>query len=110
MAANNHTARVAVPSSFYKILAFTSSDGSVDTLTVVLPHNQANPNGPIAVQYLQSHVTSIADIERRTGLSFFPTHPIIHESSTLWAFDQSKMPSSLCHALPTPNFDALWQH
>jgi DNA/RNA endonuclease G (NUC1) len=110
MVANNHSARVAVPTGFYKIVAFVDPDGSVESLTFVLPHNQANPTGPNAVQYLQNHVTSLADIERRTGLGFFPAHPVIHESSALWAFDQQKMPGSLCHALPTPKFDALWQH
>lgn len=110
MNANNHTNLVAIPTAFYKIVSSQNTDGTVETLTIVLPHNQANPDRNDALAYLQNHITTVGDIEHRTGLGFFPQHPVIHEAITLWPFDQSKMPNSLCHAVPDPAFEQIWQH
>jgi hypothetical protein len=74
-----------------------------------MPHNQANPNGDAAVSYLQAHVTSLAEISRRTGLSLFPAEPVLREGRQLWPFDRARMPNSLCYDPPRADFDALWQ-
>lgn len=99
--------RVAIPTSFYKIIAAVHEDGSLETLTIVMPHNQANPQGDEAVEYLSSHVTSITDIEQRTGLELFPAAPVINERASLWAIDQ--LPNSLCSDPPRSEFEAIWE-
>jgi endonuclease G len=99
MQSNNHKARVAVPSAFYKIAAFVRPDGGVETVSVLLPHDTSNPTGPAALTYLNAHVTKIAAIERLTGLHLFAGAKGVHESDTLWPFDGYK-PQSLCHAKP----------
>ena len=101
MQSNNHKARVAVPSAFYKIAAFVGPDGGVETVTVLLPHDTSNPTGPAALEYLNAHVTKIATIEGLTGLRLFAGAKGVHESGTLWPFDGYK-PQSLCHAKAPP--------
>jgi len=97
MQSNNHKARVAVPSAFYKIAAYVRPDGGVETVTVLLPHDTSNPNGPAAVDYLNAHVSDLGTIRKLTGLRIFPAATNLHESKTLWPFDGYK-PQSLCHA------------
>lgn len=97
MQSNNHKARVAVPSAFYKIAAYARPDGTVETVTVLLPHDTSNPTGAQALNYLNAHITDLATIRRLTGLTLFPTARAVHESRTLWAFEGYK-PQSLCHA------------
>jgi len=87
--------RVAVPSHFYKVIAVVRPDGEVDTLSVLMPHDDANPDGPAALRYLQEHVTTIAAIERVSGLDLFRTRAIVRESPTLWPF-RGRQPRSLC--------------
>lgn len=107
MKSKNKLARVAIPTSFYKIIAAVGSDGSVETLSILMPHNQANPAGDAAVEYLTNHITSITDIERRTGFDFFPTGPVINERASLWPI--SALPNSLCRDPPRQDFDAIWE-
>lgn len=97
MQSNNHKARVAVPSAFYKIAAYARPDGAVETVAVLLPHDTSNPTGPAALDYLNAHVTDLATIEHLTGLRFFAGAKAVHESTALWPFDGYK-PQSLCHA------------
>jgi DNA/RNA endonuclease G (NUC1) len=99
MQSNNRKARVAIPSAFYKIAAFTRPDGGVETVSVLLPHDTSNPTGAAALDYLNAHVTTVATIERLTGLHLFAGAPHVHESAALWPFDGYK-PQSLCHAKP----------
>jgi endonuclease G, mitochondrial len=108
MVSNNKKRRVAVPTAFFKVVAAENDDGSVDTLAFIMPHNQQNPNGDEAVAYLQAHVTTLADVTQRTGLSLFPSQPTVREAQQLWPFQRSKMPNSLCHDPPRAAFDALW--
>lgn len=107
MRSRNKRSRVAIPTSFYKILAAAGSDGSVETLTVLMPHNQANPTGNDAVEYLINHITSISDIEHRTGLDFFPASPAINERASLWPI--TELPNSLCRDPPRQDFEAIWR-
>jgi DNA/RNA endonuclease G (NUC1) len=97
MKSNNGKQRVAVPSAFYKIVAFQGADGKVETLSFLLPHDTSNPNGDAALAYLTSHVTNLAALERLSGLDLFPKARQVHESTSLWEFDGYK-PQSLCHA------------
>ena len=107
MRSKNKRTRVARPTSFYKIIAEVVSDGSLETLTIMMPHNQANPTGNLAVEYLTSHITSISDVERRTGLDFFPSLPTINERASLWPI--TELPNSLCRDPPRSDFEAIWQ-
>lgn len=72
MVSHNEEARVAVPSHFYKILLHEQSDGSIETISFLLPHagtrlptSQASQH-----QHLVNNIVSINDIERVTGNRF----------------------------------------
>lgn len=97
MRARNGTQRVAVPSHFYKVIAINRPDGSLSTLSVMLPHGEANPDGPAALEYLQQHLTTIEAIEQVAGIDLFPDGAEIEESRTLWPF-RGRQPRSLCNA------------
>jgi hypothetical protein len=73
------------------------SDGSLATLSIMMPHNTANPNGPAALQYLRGHVTPVAAIERVTGLDLFPAQPVSASRPPCGHF-VGRQPSSLCRA------------
>jgi len=92
MRSNNGKIRVAVPTAFYKVIAFERSDGSIETLSILLPHDHTKLDGQQAMDYLQQHVTSLAAIEARTGLDLFPNMPSAPaEATSLWTY-----------AVPTP--------
>lgn len=95
MRSRSGTERVAIPSHFYKIIALQRGGGRIETLSIVMPHDDANPDGPAALRYLQEHVTTIARIERVAGLDLFRTRAIIDEATSLWPF-QGRQPRSLC--------------
>lgn len=96
MRSNNGAARVAVPSHFYKIIAVNRAPGEFETLSILMPHNVANPDGPAALRYLEEHVTNVAAIERVAGLRLFDTRAIRHEAARLWSF-RGQQPRSLCN-------------
>ena len=96
MRARNGSARVAIPSHFYKVIALRRPTGRVETLSIMMPHDTANPDGPAALRYLRSHVTTIAAIERVAGIDLFPGATNINEASTVWPF-QGTQPRSLCN-------------
>jgi DNA/RNA endonuclease G (NUC1) len=96
MASKNGKARVAIPSAFYKVAAYEDADGTVESVAVLLPHDESNPQRQAALQYLDAHVTDLATIARLTGLKLFPNARSVRESKTLWAFD-GYQPNSLCH-------------
>lgn len=96
MEARNKSKRVAVPSAFYKIVTLKKPDGTLETVTVLLPHNDLKLSGPAALKYLQDHVTTVAAVEAVTDLDFFPKgSPDLNESSTFWSF-AGRMPTNLC--------------
>ncbi|MEA3017248.1 MAG: endonuclease mitochondrial [Sphingomonadales bacterium] len=96
MAARNGTSRVAIPSHFYKVIALRRASGPVETLSIMMPHDTANPDGPAALRYLQAHVTTIAAIERVAGIDLFPGTAGIREATTVWPF-RGTQPRSLCN-------------
>lgn len=108
MKARNGTSRVAIPTAFYKIVAYLGEGGTLETLSFVLPHNQLNPSGDAAVTYLADHITSIADIEHKTGFDFFPDVAALHEANSIWPFDRSKLPNSLCREPAGTAFGKIW--
>lgn len=97
MHSNNGHERVAVPSAFYKIITYRQPGGRLATLSIMMPHDSSNPDGPAALAYLQAHVTTLAAIERVTGLDFFPGTSDFGETATLWPF-HGRQPRSLCHS------------
>jgi len=72
MKARNGSRRVAIPSHFYKILAFKCRDGTLETLAFVLPHDKASHSGPEGQKYLEGRRVSIAEIEAMARVEFFP--------------------------------------
>ncbi|HYI63266.1 MAG TPA: DNA/RNA non-specific endonuclease [Allosphingosinicella sp.] len=96
MRSRNGGERVAIPSAFYKIVTYRRADGSLATLSVMMPHNEANPDGPAALRYIQDHVTTVAAIEALTGLDLFPGASDLGESADLWPFT-GRQPRSLCN-------------
>ena len=72
MRSRNGESRVAVPSMYYKILARPRPDGGLETLTILLRHDQVDVDGAAAVAYLDANVSSIATVEKLTDLKFFP--------------------------------------
>lgn len=96
MRSNSGAQRVAIPSAFYKIITVRRPDGSLSTLSILMPHDTANPDGPAALAYLQAHVTNVAAIEGVTGLDLFPSASTLGESTSLWPF-VGRQPRSLCN-------------
>lgn len=96
MRSNSGAERVAIPSAFYKIITVRRADGGLSTLSIVMPHDTANPDGPAALAYLRAHVTSVAAIEGVTGLDLFPGASSLGESTSLWPF-VGRQPRSLCN-------------
>ena len=104
MKSNNGKNRVAVPSHFYKILIHQKDDGSVETVSFLLPHDQTDLDGDPASQYLEKNIHSIEDIEAVAGLKFFPkvaqerpeaeTTIVKARAASLWPFT-GRRPSSL---------------
>lgn len=62
--------RVAVPSHFYKIVTHIRTDGQIDSISFLLPHNNRLHQNKSA--YLNSKIVSIDEIEGRAGVDFFP--------------------------------------
>lgn len=77
--------RVAIPTHFFKIVAFTGAGGRVETLSFLMPHDATRPRGVAAQRaYLTARITDIATIERLTGMDFFPAAARVQESRALW--------------------------
>lgn len=91
----NRPARVAVPTAFYKIIAYRNPDRSLTTLSIVLPHNDVQLTGEALGQHFKDRVTTISQIEGVTGLDFFPEGPTIAEASAFCTF-AGGAPRSLC--------------
>lgn len=65
--------RVAIPTHFYKIILHQRPSGFIDTISILLPHNNQNIRRPD--RYLADHIVSIDEIEALTGIDFFPNLP-----------------------------------
>lgn len=92
---HNRPARVAIPSAFYKIVAYRRSDGKLATLSIVLPHDDTRLTGHALGQHFKTHVTSISAIEQLTGLHYFPDAAGINEEADFCHFADGA-PESLC--------------
>lgn len=88
-------ARVAIPSAFYKIVTYRRPDGQVAALSVALPHNETRLTGRALGQHFKQHVTTIAELERVTGLDFLPDAAGITEETDFCAFADGA-PRNLC--------------
>lgn len=87
--------RVAIPSAFYKIIAYRQQGGGIATLSIVLPHDASELTGRALGRHFQNHVTTVSRIERLTGLHFFPESTGIAEATDFCAFADGA-PRSLC--------------
>jgi endonuclease G, mitochondrial len=88
--------RVAIPSAFYKVVAYRRPGGGLATLSIILPHDGAELTGRTLGRHFQAHVTTIAIIERATGLHFFPGNAKpIFEAEDFCVF-AGGAPASLC--------------
>ena len=74
MRSDNKKERVAIPSHFYKIVLHQDKQGAVEAIAVLLQHEQirSDVKGDDAVKYLTDSIVSIAEIEKVTGMTFFP--------------------------------------
>ena len=87
MTSKNGKSRVAIPSSFYKIVAVEDDDGTLETLSILLANDQTDLDRTEAVAYLGQHVTTLSHIEQLSGLDLFPNAPArMIEHPTLWPF------------------------
>ena len=61
-------------------------DGGLETLTILLRHDQVDVDGAAAVAYLDANVSSIATVEKLTDLKFFPRRQGRRvEATRLWS-------------------------
>lgn len=107
MKSKNGKSRVAVPSHFYKILIHQKGDGTVETISFLLRHDQTDLDGDAAFQYLEKHIRSIEEIQAIAGLKFFPkvaqerpeseASTVKARASSLWP-STGKRPSSLANS------------
>lgn len=69
-------ARVARATHFYKIITHRRPNGMIDTISFLMPHDN-RLFGKAASQdaYLKTRITNIDEIERITGIDFFPDMP-----------------------------------
>lgn len=88
-------ARVAIPSAFYKIIAYRRTDGRIATLSIALPHEGTSLTGRALGQHFKAHVTTISALERLTGFDFFPDGADIVEEMGFCVFADGA-PRSLC--------------
>jgi endonuclease G, mitochondrial len=67
------TERLGIATDFYKILLHQRADGFIEVMALVLPHNQERiGTGRVADEYLRARLTTIDDIEARTGINYLP--------------------------------------
>ena len=72
MVSHNQEERVPVPSHFYKILLHEQPDGSIETISFLLPHvdTRLPANEGSQRQHFETNIVSIDDIEQVTGNRF----------------------------------------
>jgi endonuclease G len=64
--------RVAIPSHFYKIITKKKTFGANDTIAILLPHDDVKHTGQAWEPWITQHLTTIGEIQRRTGIDFLP--------------------------------------
>jgi DNA/RNA endonuclease G (NUC1) len=81
MESDNGNERVAIPTHFFKIVMHELPDESIESLALILPHNNDRHVGSEAHDYLTSRLTTIDAIEEVTGVNFFRDLPNAEESA-----------------------------
>lgn len=71
MQSRNKKARVAIPTHIYKILVHKAGSDAIETIAVLLPNVPVKVPAAESESYLRSHIVSIDDVERLSGLTFF---------------------------------------
>lgn len=84
MVSNNRQRRVAIPTAFFKIIACQRSDGVIETLSILLPHDRRRRDGDVAYRYLAEHVVTIREIETLAGFRFVD-RTNVREATEMWA-------------------------
>ena len=84
---------VAVPSAYFKILARQDTHGRLQTLTILLPHDQTDVDGQPAINYLRAHISNIGIVEGLTGTDFFPQAREVMEDRDLWDVSEASFDS-----------------
>jgi len=85
MKSRNGKARVAVPSHFYKIVLSRRCDDVIESISLLMPHDQVDLNGDEAVRYLAKSITSIRRIEVMAGAKLFPkVKARLRQARRLW--------------------------
>jgi len=67
------TERVAVPTHFYKIIMHRRPTGYIDSIAILLPHDEAiakNQSDATKDRWIAEHVTTIENLEELTGINF----------------------------------------
>lgn len=64
--------RVAIPTHFYKIIFKKKFVGPSDSIAILLPHDAVKHTGTNWEPWMVSHITTIGNIEKLTGINFLP--------------------------------------
>lgn len=72
MRSRNGSERVAIPSHFYKVLAYQDANNSLQTLSILLEHSNRRIAAKGAIKYLKSHTVTLEEVEAMSGLKLFP--------------------------------------
>jgi DNA/RNA endonuclease G (NUC1) len=78
--------RVGIPTHFFKVIARECEDGRLESLTVILPHENGSRAGDAAVKFLGQHIVTLAKVEALSGVRAFATLEADKriERTTLW--------------------------
>ena len=99
MKSRNGKARVAVPSAYYKIFAYQREDGALETLSILLKHDQIDVDFEGAWPYLKASISDIETISAQAGLQFFPDwQGAVVERRDLWPIKRLRSHGSLVDA------------
>jgi endonuclease G len=90
MKSTNGKQRVAIPTSFYKVIVRQAAPKSFEALTFLMPNDQTDLDGQDALAYIGGHVSRIGEVEKVTGLSLLPNAASsIKETAQTWPFTGS---------------------
>jgi DNA/RNA endonuclease G (NUC1) len=82
MKSNSGKIRVAVPSHFYKIVIRKGAGGRLESIAILLPHDQTDLDGAPALAYLADNIRPIAEVEKVAGVKLLPGMRVqLHEAT-----------------------------
>lgn len=86
MKPDHDSGNIAVASAFYKIIARQTPGNPLETLCIVMPHDNRSITGSARRPYVASNIKTIKYVKDLTGIEFFPNleKSMILESSELW--------------------------